>query len=394
MESIKRSTLWNLDVVFVVDATGSMRDDIKAVRDNLHYIVESLKKRKEELSVRFGMVAYRDHPPEDKTYVTKSYPLTDNLDAVYRFIDSLEIGGGGDPPEAVVDGLWAAYNFNWRPNAYKVIILIGDAPPHGYAKFSLPIPNVRDKWPNGCPAGLDIFQVVRTFRTRSDILFFVIGCNTYVQHSFSKLAKEGGGQYFYIFRTVELPNKILGSLSHVLSLVDFDSRVLAYYQRHDGVFTLEQCALDLNANVRDVKVALSRLLELGQIPHWPKSIPLEKKIYDVAIEPVEPSTIKGTIELALSNLPNVAPADDLLEFNVELVNKTDEKRFIVDVWAEVNEKKQPILSKRITVLPDEKETLSISWKTPNLNGQNITIFVSVSLGATRINQLTRTVLLY
>ena len=201
MESIKRPTLWNLDVVFVVDATGSMRDDIKAVRDNLHYIVESLKKRKEELDVRFGMVAYRDHPPEDKTYVTKSYPLTDNLDAVYRFIDSLEIGGGGDPPEAVVDGLWAAYNFNWRPNAYKVIILIGDAPPHGYAKFSLPIPNVRDKWPNGCPAGLDILQVVRTFRTRNDILFFVIGCNTYVQHSFSKLAKEGGGQYFYIFRT-------------------------------------------------------------------------------------------------------------------------------------------------------------------------------------------------
>ena len=273
-------TLYTLDVVFVVDATGSMADDINIVKENLYNIVNELRKRRKNLDLRFGMVAYRDHPPEDKTFVTKVYPPTDNMDAVLRFIKELEIGGGGDPPEAVVDGLWAALNISWRQNAYKTIILIGDAPPHGYAKFAPQIHGVRDRWPSGCPLGLDILKVVHMIKERADVLFFVIGCNPYVHDSFLRLANEGGGKYFDIREARQLPEVIIASLGHVLEVVDFDDRVLDYYIRHDGAFDIKDCAAELGANVRDVKVSLARLLELKRIPSWPRGRRKMEKIFE------------------------------------------------------------------------------------------------------------------
>ncbi len=54
--------------------------------------------------MKFGFVAYRDHPPEDLTYVTKYYDLSES-EEIYSFINSLQANGGGDVPEAVMDGL-------------------------------------------------------------------------------------------------------------------------------------------------------------------------------------------------------------------------------------------------------------------------------------------------
>lgn len=116
-----------LDVVFVIDTTGSMGWVLDEARVRMVDIVDAVR-----LLVpisRFGVVAYRDH--DAPGYVTRPLPLTYSVDRLSRFLDSLTAEGGGDLPEAVAAGIETAVNSaGWRLGARKVIILIGDAPPH------------------------------------------------------------------------------------------------------------------------------------------------------------------------------------------------------------------------------------------------------------------------
>ncbi len=81
------------------------------------------------VDIKFGFVAYRDHPPEDSTYVTKMINL-DEYEKVILFVNSLNALGGGDVPEAVMDGLFeSSFNISWRKKSIRYIIHIGDAPP-------------------------------------------------------------------------------------------------------------------------------------------------------------------------------------------------------------------------------------------------------------------------
>jgi hypothetical protein len=116
-----------LDVVFVIDATGSMGwliDDVKArVRALADWI------RRLVPVTRFGIVAYRDDG--DPEFLTRVLPLTLNIGKVRRFLDHLEARGGGDIPEAVAAGLRAAISKpGWKGDSQKIIVIVGDAPPH------------------------------------------------------------------------------------------------------------------------------------------------------------------------------------------------------------------------------------------------------------------------
>ncbi|MHA2072703.1 MAG: VWA domain-containing protein, partial [Candidatus Thorarchaeota archaeon] len=127
-----------LDVAFVVDTTGSMKDDIRAVKDSLFDIVDKITTRTKELSIRFAIVSYRDHPPQDHSYVTRIFDFSDRLKNVHREISNLNPSQGGDTPEAVADGLFdARTKLSWDERAYKALLLVGDAPPHGRAYNTL-----------------------------------------------------------------------------------------------------------------------------------------------------------------------------------------------------------------------------------------------------------------
>ena len=116
-----------LDVVFVIDATGSMDWVIAEVRRRVVDIADAT--RTLVPLTRFGVVAYRDH--DDPEFVVRQQTLTFSLAKLARFIDTLEARGGGSWQEAVYAGLDAAVNrAGWRPGAKRVVLLIGDAPPH------------------------------------------------------------------------------------------------------------------------------------------------------------------------------------------------------------------------------------------------------------------------
>jgi hypothetical protein len=115
----------SLDLVFALDTTASMRDDIAAIRDSLTVMLsEDLRAFRQ---LRIGMVLYKDY---GETYVTKVVPFTNSLDRFQRSLLDIAVGGGRDIPEAVYEALYeAATRYRWQAES-RLVILIGDAPPH------------------------------------------------------------------------------------------------------------------------------------------------------------------------------------------------------------------------------------------------------------------------
>lgn len=123
-----------MDVVFVIDSTGSMHDEIRTIKEYLVNIVEHIESGYPRPDVKVGVVVYRDYPDQEKEYIYKKLDLTSNPETAAKFIRDIEAYGGGDYEEAVEVGLDVAINkLNWRRDAKKVMLLIGDAPPrNGY----------------------------------------------------------------------------------------------------------------------------------------------------------------------------------------------------------------------------------------------------------------------
>lgn len=124
--------------MFVQDCTGSQGSYIASATKNVQaicqHIFESGKLQAQE-DLRIGLVAYRDHPPQDHTYVTKNFGFSSDINKVERDLSSLYASGGGDGPEAVTAALAEALNMEWRPAASKMVVLIADAPPHGIGEY-------------------------------------------------------------------------------------------------------------------------------------------------------------------------------------------------------------------------------------------------------------------
>lgn len=119
-----------VDVMFVVDTTGSMSGLIDGAKRKIWEIARFIAQGQPAPDLRIGLVAYRDVGDE---YVTKFFDLTDDLDGVYQNLTSFAAAGGGDTPEHVAKALHeAVFRASWSQgrNALKLVYLVGDAPPH------------------------------------------------------------------------------------------------------------------------------------------------------------------------------------------------------------------------------------------------------------------------
>jgi len=118
-----------VEVVFVLDTTGSMGDLIAAAKEKIWSIANTLATADPAPEIRMGLVGYRDRGDD---YVTTLTPLSDDLDAVYSRLMQFQADGGGDTPESVNQALHEAVTrtaWSKNPSTYRVIFLVGDAPP-------------------------------------------------------------------------------------------------------------------------------------------------------------------------------------------------------------------------------------------------------------------------
>lgn len=119
-----------IDAVFVLDTTGSMGGLIQTAKEKIWSIASTLASGQPAPEIRMGLVAYRDRGDD---YVTRVLDLSPDLDRVHTTLAGLQAEGGGDGPEDVNQALQdAVHRVSWNqgPTAYKVIFLVGDAPPH------------------------------------------------------------------------------------------------------------------------------------------------------------------------------------------------------------------------------------------------------------------------
>ncbi len=119
----------NVDIAFVVDATGSMGDEIDYLKVELLDVIDRVKKEHNQVELRLGNVFYRDKTDD---YLTKKSALNKNINTGVDFIKLQDAAGGGDYPEAVHSGLEVAIEeLDWSENALsRIIFLVLDAPPH------------------------------------------------------------------------------------------------------------------------------------------------------------------------------------------------------------------------------------------------------------------------
>jgi Mg-chelatase subunit ChlD len=119
-----------IDVVFVLDTTGSMGGLISAAKEKIWSIASTMASSQSAPEIRMGLVAYRDR---GDAYVTRVLDLSGDLDSMYAALMDFQADGGGDGPESVNQALYdAVHQISWNQdrNSYKVIFLVGDAPPH------------------------------------------------------------------------------------------------------------------------------------------------------------------------------------------------------------------------------------------------------------------------
>jgi len=117
-----------LDILFILDTTGSMGEEIERLKDTIEIINLNLSSLSSQPEVRLGMVLFRDRGDE---YVTRVVPFTEDLKLFQMALGKVEADGGGDDPEDLQSALEASVQrLEWSRGGIHLGFIITDAPPH------------------------------------------------------------------------------------------------------------------------------------------------------------------------------------------------------------------------------------------------------------------------
>lgn len=116
-----------MDIVFTVDATSSMNDEIQFLKTELLDVIDRIQETNKKIEYRTGSIFYRDTRDD---YLTRISPLSSENSELIDFVTIQNASGGGDKPEAVEVALEETLNLDWNKEAIKLVFLILDAPPH------------------------------------------------------------------------------------------------------------------------------------------------------------------------------------------------------------------------------------------------------------------------
>lgn len=191
-----------IDVVFVVDATGSMRDDIDSVRANIDRIVDSVKRHSSK--ARFALVTYKDDPNyggDSDDYPSRlEQDFTTNASDIKSKLKALQVTGGGDNPELVYNGLNTALKLKWAHGVKKVALVFGDAP-------------AKDPEPDSHLTGGDI---IKRAHDVDPVEIYPIDTGELVDEGLKKVAEETSGKIYRANNTEEIVKSITSALDSSL----------------------------------------------------------------------------------------------------------------------------------------------------------------------------------
>lgn len=258
----------DVDLCFAIDTTGSMGGFIRSAQQQLLDTM-SLLSADSNINLQVGLVEYRDHPPQDRSFITRVYPLTANFEQMQKSINQLQAQGGGDAPEAVYRGVFdACTQMKWRDHSCRFVMLVGDAPPHGFAAWSREnagrtVNSGGDSWPHECPSGLNVQSVAAAAEQhRVKVYSLCMGANTATQESFGAIAKFTGGECETARNASHIISQMVSVLNVEFRTVQFDRQVLELVEQCDRI-ELDDLAAQLESSRWTVAGAISRLGKRG-----------------------------------------------------------------------------------------------------------------------------------
>lgn len=160
---------------------------IHQARERIQAISAELAQGEPPPDIRFGLVTYRDRHDD---YVHRVHPFTSDIHVMQRYLNETQPRGGGDTPEAVLEGVYAAITeLSWTPpqpdddSTVRLLFLVGDAPAQHY-------PDARDE-----------AAVAREARRRGIVLHSIV-CGRHMteqgEHGFEQLARYSEGRLFFL----------------------------------------------------------------------------------------------------------------------------------------------------------------------------------------------------
>lgn len=223
-----------IDLVFCIDTTGSMRDDIDEVKEQARMIIDTLAAQTSDF--RIGVIGFKDigSDPEDDP-VFSDFPFTNNVETIINNIYALNADGGGDDPEAVYEALLRAMDNvtlgPWRNGVGKIIILMGDAPPHEKGEVS------QDGTHTYQYTVSDVATVAQNLDPVHIFPVLTGGASDEARESFKQIATLTGGQVFEAEEASKVPEVISSVISTAVAEV---SRVFPDISGHWAQAELEK----------------------------------------------------------------------------------------------------------------------------------------------------------
>jgi len=142
-----------------------MKPYIAAAKDCILHVTNYIKCTNPNIELRVGFCGYRDH--DNGVDHLQVFDFTDQHERFTQYMKKVSSIKNGDSPEDVLGGLNAAITqLDWK-NSTRVLLHIGDYPPHG-RRFS----NLKDNYPDGDPYGLTAESVLKMMQSKNILYFF------------------------------------------------------------------------------------------------------------------------------------------------------------------------------------------------------------------------------
>ena len=163
-DEIQKAT--SLDLLFIMDITGSMGNCIELVKANIINIIEKIPEKCPGIDINMGFIGYRDVEEIEKGYI-KDIDFTTDYNWLKNSIMDINAQGGGDESEDIAWAMEIALKKNWKNNA-KFAILFADAPCHGNKYYEI---GVGDDYPNGVPGRRNIEELIEELAKKNISLY-------------------------------------------------------------------------------------------------------------------------------------------------------------------------------------------------------------------------------
>ena len=126
--SEKNTAAKKLDLMFTIDTTGSMGDEIFYLQKELEDVIRRVQTDCDNIPVRLSVNFYRDMEDD---YIVRPYEFTSDINSALSLLNKEYADGGGDYEEAVELALQSSiFDHSWDSDSIKLMFLVLDAPPH------------------------------------------------------------------------------------------------------------------------------------------------------------------------------------------------------------------------------------------------------------------------